>query len=172
MRRFALALTLCSALATSAACGGAGEVPATRPEPIASATSPDTVGREAEGATALAEQTAAPSEEPPTEIAAPLPAEAAFTGEGPERPILGSAKGAQGPTEFPHWAHQRAEIKCVSCHHVGSGGRSCGRGAGCHQAAEANAPSAKDAFHGACRPCHKKGGFPSGCDFCHAPKGA
>lgn len=161
MRRCVPVLFVCLALAAATACGAgdapvaeAPSLPAAAPEPPPEPIAP-----------AAAQPEPAPPAEP-----APQPAAVAEPGNGPERPILGSEKGAQGPTEFPHWAHQREGIKCVSCHHAGSGGRSCGRGADCHKAAEVNAPSAKDAFHTACRPCHKKKGFPAGCDFCHAPR--
>ena len=173
MRRTALALFVCPAFAAATACGGGGapaaeaaptQVAAPADEaPIAPAAAPEQ--QPEPNGPAAAQPEPAPPAEP-----APQPAAAAEPGSGPERPILGSDKGAQGPTEFPHWAHQRAAIKCASCHHAGSGGKSCGRGADCHQAAEVNAPSAKDAFHSACRPCHKRKGFPTGCDFCHAPK--
>jgi hypothetical protein len=169
MRRFARALTLALALAVSTACGGAGDIPVAQPESIVPAAEPDA---EDNAAAVPVEQPASQSEVVATAVPEPLPAAAAFTGRGPEKPILGTDKGAQGRTEFPHWAHQRAEIKCASCHHAGSGGKSCGKGADCHQATEVNAPSAKDAFHGACRPCHKKKGFSAGCDFCHVPKAA
>jgi hypothetical protein len=166
MRRFALVSFLGFAPIASAACGGAGDVPVAQPEQAAAESRPDG------GPAAQPEQTptALPESAPAVEAQPAAPAAPAAPGKGPERPILGSEKGAQGPTEFPHWEHQRAEVKCAVCHHAGSGGRSCGRGADCHQATEVNAPSARDAFHAACRPCHKKKGFPTGCDFCHEPK--
>jgi len=166
MRRFVLTSFLGSAFAALTACGGAGDVSVTQPGSVAETMVPDATESLQDSATAEV-----PAESPPA-ASEPSPAAAApaYTGKGAQKPILGNDKGAQGSTEFPHWAHQRAEVKCVSCHHAGSGGRSCGRGAECHQANEVNAPSAKDAFHAACRPCHKKKGFSAGCDFCHKPK--
>jgi hypothetical protein len=176
MRRSMLGSVLGFAFAASTACGGAGDAPLAQPESVAKTAAPDAgssrPGSPVEAAPASADEPAAQPEVPPAATPEPAPAETtpAYAGKGPERPVLGSDKGAQGSTEFPHWAHQRAEIKCASCHHAGSGGKSCGKGADCHQATEVNAPSAKDAFHAACRPCHKKKGFSSGCDFCHKPK--
>ncbi|MFO8072192.1 MAG: cytochrome c3 family protein [Polyangia bacterium] len=93
-----------------------------------------------------------------------------FVGKGVEKSAIGSNKGAKGVTHFDHWKHQRIGVKCVRCHHKGSGRRSCGAGKDCHRAREINAPTARAAYHKSCNGCHRKKGLPKGCDYCHQPK--
>lgn len=94
-------------------------------------------------------------------------------GKGPRERLLGSDGGERGPTPFDHWGHQRVGADCGSCHHPGSGGRSCTGGGACHAESGAAALPAMEAFHGACRPCHREVGVEGGCRTCHrAPAAA
>jgi hypothetical protein len=168
MRQALFFIVGCGLIGAVWACGGASE-----PAPAA----PETPAAEPEPA---AEPAAAPESEPAPEPEAasaseaaaetPAPSEAAFQGKGKETAVLGSDSGAKGVTNFNHWKHQQDGAKCVQCHHKGAANKSCGKGADCHQFKEVNAPSAKDAFHKGCNPCHKKKGLSTGCDYCHQPK--
>ncbi len=162
------------------ACGGAEP-----PEPERPAAPEEAAPEEA------APEEAAPEEAAPEEAAAPEDGAAddetakddgadeaveddgadgeEFVGKGVEKSVIGSNKGGKGVTHFDHWKHQRLGVKCVRCHHKGSGRRSCGAGRDCHRAREINAPTARAAYHKSCNGCHRKKGLPKGCDYCHQP---
>jgi hypothetical protein len=161
----------CGLAGLLAACGGASEpapaapaAPAADPEPQAE---PEP---EPEAEPEAAAETEAETEGESEAEGEPAPAEGAYQGKGKEKTVLGTDAGAKGVTHFDHWKHQQVGVKCGSCHHKGAGLKSCGKGADCHQFKEVNAPSAKDAYHKSCMPCHKKKGLSTGCDYCHQPK--
>jgi len=180
MKAASIEFLACAVIAAASfGCGGATEQPVSEPAPPAAEATEDPGDDAGPGEAAAAEAPAEAAAEAPAEAAAEAPAEAAaeapaeaaaYVGKGVERAVLGSDKGAKGVTNFEHWKHQQSGAKCLGCHHKGAGQRSCGSGADCHKATEVNAPAAKDAFHKACMPCHKKKGLATGCDYCHQPK--
>ena len=184
MRTVLILMAASGLLGIMLACGGT-ETPVNQPD--TSEATPDDV--EAEEATPAGEAEAEPEQKPPCDggvakgpeaeagggeggeapAAATQPADD-FKGKGVDKAVLGSDKGVKGVTNFDHWKHQKLGVKCFSCHHKGSGRKSCGAGADCHKFKEVNAPRAKDAYHKACNGCHRKKGLPKGCDYCHQPK--
>ncbi len=66
-----------------------------------------------------------------------------------------------GAVAFNHASHQGL-ADCAACHHTGTF-ESC---RSCHDGTKA--PASKDAFHKACKDCHKKEGKgPQKCKECH-----
>jgi hypothetical protein len=82
----------------------------------------------------------------------------------PKDPIVLKAK--KGDVSFSHAKHKSAS--CKKCHHKAKDGKteiSCHT---CHTKKKGDAPTAKKAFHGSCKGCHKKDKKgPTGCKGCH-----
>ena len=90
--------------------------------------------------------------------------EAKAAGKGPKTIAL-AAKADQGPVAFPHKEHHK-KASCAKCHHeLKPGGKpvSC---RDCH-GPDPKTLTAKEAFHGTCKGCHKKEGMSVECDQCH-----
>lgn len=90
-------------------------------------------------------------------VAGPL-----LTGALAEKPDQVEFDTKMGTVSFNHSVHQQS-ADCVSCHHSGDF-TSC---KSCH-GVDANAPTAKAAFHGLCIDCHTaESRGPTKCMSCH-----
>lgn len=92
-------------------------------------------------------------------------------------------KPIKGPVPFAHQAHAD-KVACVDCHHKDQAGETPNPCSDCHEATKGDAPSMKDAFHGAdslpalqsCIGCHQRKGVRDSpapmlqkpCEACHS----
>lgn len=90
----------------------------------------------------------------------------------------------KGPVPFAHQAHADKGVACLDCHHKEKAGETPNPCSDCHDVKKGDAPSLKDAFHGAdslpalqsCIGCHQRKGVRGSpapmqqkpCEACHS----